>query len=225
MLLMVGVNYEAAWIPESVTDADADLALELGGRWLANVKGVEQRIIGMNAVKMAGNSTALSALCTRFPVYSPQSARPPLARSAVLAVYPSQETLDWAEQLASRGALCVIAWTQDYTPWVVRSGATNLFAPGDPPPKLAELPDEVKGVLDRLLFFGGHNRFAGADEKQRAMTDLKRIMEHGRPAIRDIEAYLLASGETDQRGARRVREWYEGLLRGQRFKDYRGRYI
>jgi hypothetical protein len=40
-----------------------------------------------------------------------------------------------------------------------------------------------------------------------------------------VESYTLASGETDHKGARRLREFYAGILAGRRFRDYCGRVI
>ncbi len=37
--------------------------------------------------------------------------------------------------------------------------------------------------------------------------------------------YALASGETSHKGARRLREFYEGVLAGKRYRDYGGRPI
>ncbi len=46
-----------------------------------------------------------------------------------------------------------------------------------------------------------------------------------RPDPSAIENYVLARGTRSFKGARRLREWYEGLLQGRRFYDYARRPI
>jgi len=223
----IPVRYEAGWIPGFNTDFDPDEAIRLGSAWLASRKSVRSRVVVMNAKKMMDNRPSLRELATRFPFVSPQSRDAGSAPRAVLAVYPTNTTLALAEALALDGALCVIPGTiDDVTSWIARSGATNLAFPEEAPPELPALSDIVRGELDSICRFGGHNEFLGGGEKERAIPGLRRIAaQSDRPSPEDIENYVLGTGDVGADGARRLRKWYEKLLQGRRFKDYRGRYI
>lgn len=223
----IPVRYEAAWIPGFNTDFHPDEAIRLGSTWLASRKGVRSRVVVMNAKKMMDNRPSLGELATRFPFVSPQSRDAGGAPRAVLAVYPTNTTHAFAEALALDGALCVIPGTiDDVTPWIARSGATNLAFPDEAPPAPPEISDAARDELESICRFAGHNEFLGGGEKERAIPGLRRIaLQSDRPSPEDIEAYVLSTGDVGADGSRRLREWYEKLLQGRRFKDYRGRYI
>lgn len=226
--MAVEPGYVAAWIPGLKSDFDRDDALRLGERWLRSVAGVNGRIVVMNAKKMSGNNALLARLRGSFEFVSPQARYPSAQKPlAVLAIYPTNDTLDLAGQLALRGALCVIPGTiDDLTGWITRTRAVNLAAPTEEPPAMPTLPEEVRSELDRILFFGGHNGFLGGGEKERCFRGIREFERlPDTPAPEAVETYMLSTGKVRADGARRFRAWYEGALSGKRFKDCRGRYI
>lgn len=220
-------RYEAAWIPGFNTDFEPDEAIRLGGAWLASRRSVRSRVVVMNAKKMMDNRPSLRELATRFAFVSPQSRDAGSAPRAVLAVYPTNTTLALAEALALDGALCVIPGTiDDVTPWIARSRATNLAFPEEAPPAPPAISDAVRDELESICRFGGHNEFLGSGEKERSIAGLRRIASLSqRPAPVDLESYVLGTGCVGADGAKRLRDWYLGVLGGKRFKDYRGKYI
>jgi hypothetical protein len=222
-------RYDAVWVPGLDTDFDPDQALELALDWLGTVACDGARIIVMFAKNMVGNRPLLTWAAQRYPVVSPRSkSRLPYGRpNSVLAVWPDGQTLELAQRLALDGALCVIPGSlYDVRPWVVRTGATNLADPGGSGEGLPELHPDVTGTLDSVLFFGGHNGFLGGGEKEQVVRRLQDLVRAGhRPDPDAVESYALASGETDHKGARRLREFYAGILAGRKFRDYRGRVI
>jgi hypothetical protein len=146
---------------------------------------------------------------------------------AVLAVWASLPTLEFAERLATGGALCVIPGSIDEVlAWLARTAAVSLADPDAPPVPGPQLIEEVKHALDMTLRFDGHNQFVGGGGKEDAIRTLRRIAAMSlRPTSQDISAYALASGETGYKGAARLAEWYERILAGKSFRDYRGRSI
>lgn len=222
-------RYEAVWLPGLDSDADPDDALEIALDWLATVPVGGERLIVMYAKKMAGNRALLTWAAQRYRVVSPRSREglPDGRGNAVLAVWPDGETLELAQRLALDGALCVIPGSlYDVRPWIVRTGAVNLADPDEEVEPLPTLSAEVRKELDSIVFFGGHNSFLGAGEKERAVRGLRRIVAAGhRPAPEAIEAYVLTTGKTGSKGAERLRMFYEGVLGGKNFRDHAGRPI
>src|SRR5690606_23912329 len=151
----------------------------------------------------------LRLLAGRFPFVSPQSRSAGDRPRAVLAVFPTSMTLELAERLALDGALCVIPGSiDDVTPRIARTGATNLAFPGETPPAPPRFDTEIRGELDGICFFGGHNDFFGGGEKERAIEGLRHLASRvDRPSSVDIEIYVLATGATSAGGARRLRGW------------------
>ena len=96
-----------------------------------------------------------------------------------------------------------------------------------PAEPLAELPEEVRSALDYIITFDGHNNFIGAGGKENCIRHLRALVKDGyRPDAADVENYVLASGAIrSHEGAKRIREWYEGILEGRGFRDYKGRPI
>jgi hypothetical protein len=222
-------RYDAYWIPGLNADVDDDKALETGFRWLASVSCDGQRIYVMNARDMLTTRHA-ARFTTRFILATPQTRNDRITRSrnAVLAVWPVQRTLDFADGLALGGSLCVIPGTiDDMKPWVARTAAQNLWEPDAPPEAMAKLPEEVRSVLDHIITFDGHNNFIGAGGKENSIRHLRALVRDGyRLDPLDIENYVLASGRIrSHEGAKHIREWYEGILAGKSFRDYAGRRI
>jgi hypothetical protein len=223
-------NYDAFWIPGLDTDFDADEALRLGYKWLQDSAADRTSVIALNAASMTQNRPLLARMGTRVPVVSRLTrSRARLGRSphAVLAVWPTVPTLEFSEGLASGGGLCVIPNSLDeMSAWMARTAAVNLADPAAPPVPGPNLNAEVKQALDHTLLFDGHNQFGGGYGKEDAIRTLRQIAAmKPRPMGDDIAAYALASGETGYEGAARLREWYEGILAGKTFRDYRGRPI
>jgi hypothetical protein len=221
------VPYEALWVPGLAHDIERDESLRCGLGWLAEAEescGRAGRIV-MYAKKMAGNAPLLTAAAQRWEFVSPRS-RHSYDPGPVLAVWPPDSgVIELAESLSRGYALCVIAGRYDLSAWIKRARATCLIAGFEEPPP-EELAPEVRESLDHMLWFDGHNGFVGAGGKEDAIRRLRAIAARAdKPAPREIEDHLLASGETDADGARQARRWYEEILRGKRHLDYRGHVI
>jgi hypothetical protein len=222
------VRFEAFWIPGLNTDFDPDRALSIGFRWLDDASYGRRRVVVLNAANMLGNRPALARAADRYSVVSPRTRDQPRGRgNAILAVWPTMQTLALAEGFASEGGLCVIPDSlDDVTVWVSRTRAVNLADPKSGPAAPLALGWDVTNVLNSLLGFDGHNGFYGAGGKEQAVRDLRAMIaaDH-RPKPDEVEAYAIASGETHHRGAAHLREIYEGVLAGRRFRDSGGRVI
>jgi hypothetical protein len=217
------VGYEAFWIPGLDTDFGRDEALAVGDRWLRDSAYPGERLIVLHAATMVQNAGPLAEMATRFKVVAPRTQNRPRYRGshAVLAVWASDRAMELAEELARPdGGLCLIPGSRGGpTMWIARTGAVNLGAPGAEPAERLTLEPDVSKVLDGLLDFGGRNDFYGAGEKEMAVRALRAMVAEGhRPAPDEVEAYAIASAETDYRGASHLRELYEGVLAGKRFR-------
>ncbi|MEA2579934.1 MAG: hypothetical protein QOE83_826, partial [Actinomycetota bacterium] len=74
--------------------------------------------------------------------------------------------------------------------------------------------------------FDGHNGFVSGAGKIDVVRRLREMVAAGhRPSPADVEAYVDASPEVWSGGGARLRRYYEGILDGKRFKDYRGQNI
>lgn len=224
-------RYRAFWLPGLNEDqADSDDVLDLAFRWLRSERAPGGRIVVMNAVKMIHNRRQLPDLAAGLELLSPRSRTRPHGQGerAVLAIWPTQGTLSFAEDLAARGALCVVPGSiNDMAPWINRTAAESLWHAEIDIPSLVELDEAVRECLDSVVAFDGHNDFLGAGGKEHAIRRLRVMIHEGfRPAPLEVESYVLASGDLrSERGAIRLRDWYEGLLDGKRFRDYAGRSI
>jgi hypothetical protein len=219
-------RYEAAWAPGLREDIDRDESITAAFRWL---RDAERRhggrgIIVMNAVSMRQHRGEVLRSAP-WDIVSKRSGRPGW-RGPVLAIWPSAETLDFAEDLAIGSALCVIGGTTfNVSGWIRRTGAECLVDgyPVEPP---SSLPPDVSESLKSMLSFGSHNGFLGAGEKEVAIPILRRIAaQAGAPSREEIESYLRASGETDADGATRAGQWYDEIRQGRRHRDHSGRTI
>lgn len=222
-------GYEAFWIPGLEDDIDRDQGLALGYQWLINAerKYGGTGMVVMYAKKMVGNAPMLADFAARWEFLSLRS--PGYGRRSkgpVLAIWPTDRTLEFAEQLALGSALCVIPGSHDDSlPWIRRTGAQCLvkghsIAPGTP------LPIDVAETLDHVLAFGGHNDFLGGHDKQRAISELRRIAARAdAPSREAIQGHVAASGQTSADGVRRIGLWYDEIRQGKRHRDYRGRVI
>ena len=75
------------------------------------------------------------------------------------------------------------------------------------------VPPPVSEVLDAIVGFGGHNQFVGAGEKAYSVGELRAMVAAGhRPAPQAVEDYLRE--RTREKGARRIRAWYETIIEG-----------
>ena len=83
----------------------------------------------MNASGMLGSRPS-ARMAASFAFASPRTRNASISRSgnAVLAIWPVHRTLDFAENLARNGSLCVIPGaTDDARAWIARTGAENLW--------------------------------------------------------------------------------------------------
>jgi hypothetical protein len=222
------MNFEAFWIPGLNTEMDPDEALAIGYKWLDETDFAGKKAIVLNAASMLGNRPMLARATGRYRIVSPRTKnRPYGSGNAILAVWPTFDTLAFAEGLAHNGGVCLIPNSlDDMSVWVSRTQAVNLTDPeGGPAPPLS-LDASVVETLDSLLSFDGHNGFYGAGGKDYAVRGLRAMVNSGhRPSPDEVEGYAVASGETNHKGAGHLRELYEGVLSGRRFRDYGGRLI
>jgi hypothetical protein len=225
---MVRTMYEAFWLPPFDSDFDPDDALRLGGDWLDDAEYPGEAVIVLHAAKMTENRPSLAQLATRFAVVGTTTrTRPHGVSHAVLAVWPSKRSMELAERLASpRGGLCVIPyWADEWQPWIQAHGAVDLLHPNAATQALVLSP-EARKTLDAIIFFDGHNAFVSGEGKIHAIRNLRAMVAAGdRPAPADVEAYADASGEVRSGGGARLREYYEGVLAGKKFRNYAGRVI
>jgi hypothetical protein len=218
-------RYDAFWIP-GPDRLDMDAGLQLGYDWLDGSDYPGERVVVVATKSMLGNCPML-ARAGRYHVVSPRARDIPYTTAgAVLAIWPSAETLELAQKLALDSALCAIPYRHDITWWVARTGATNVADPAARSSSLARLDPVVTDGLDSILSFGGSNGFVGAGEKEDAVRGLRAFLAAGhRPSAQEVEGYARASGETDVDGARRLRGFYEKILDGRGLRDGRGRSI
>jgi len=219
-------HYEAFRVPGLDQDeVDPDDGLQVAFDWLraAERKHGGAGALVMNAALMRRNRPLLGS--APWEIVSPRTQRSP-GRGPVLAVWPAARTLELAERLAFGKALCVIAGTLfDIAPWIRRTGATCLVQ-GFDAPLAPNLPAGVAESLDHVASFGGHNNFLGGGEKELTIRVLRAIARRpDAPSREAIEAHLLATGETEAKGAERAGRWYEEIQQGRRHRDYAGRII
>jgi hypothetical protein len=223
-----GPRYEAAWLPGLEHDIDQDEAVLIGFDWL---RQAERKHGGTGVIVMYAKSMASSLPMERasgtWAVVSRRSSSRPYGRGPVLAIWPPDDrTLEFAEQLATGSALCVIPGTQfGIGSWIQRTGAPCLVE-GFDVEQHPMLPPDIAESLGHMLFFGGHNNFVGAGEKENAIPRLQKFARRAdAPSREQIEDYVRASGQTGASGVVRVGKWYEEILNGHRHRDYRGRVI
>jgi hypothetical protein len=232
MMMEYTQHYEAVWVPGLDDEIDPDESLSIAFAWLSKAERSHggRGVVVIYAKKMVQNRPLLADAATRWEFVSPRSQSHlglPRDGGPVLAIWPPDDrTLELAEQLAFRSALCVVPGSlYDISPWIERTGARCLvegYAKGSP----TELSKEVAESLRHMLFFGGHNGFLGGGEKEDAIRVLQEIAQRrDRPSREELEAYLRASGQTDGDGAQRAGKWYAEILAGKKHRDYRGRVI
>lgn len=219
-------QYEAAWVPGLNDDIDQDDSLGVALDWLGDA---ERRlggsgIIVMYAKSMMDNDPLLSKASTRWEFVSRLSHRP-RGVGPVLAVWPPEaKLLEFAESLARRSALCVVAGSYEITGWIQRSGAECLVE-GFEPSGHQQLAPAVRARLDSMVSFGGHNGFLG-NAKEQTIRDLQFVARSAAPpSPEQLETYLLSAPGTRAKGIARARRWYEEIVEGKRHRDYAGRII
>jgi len=221
----MATRYEAYWVPGLDDDVDPDEALLVAFDWLRDAEnrfGVAG-VLAMNAVSMRSNSPVLES--APWDIVSRQSRRPH-GSGPVLAVWPVASTLELAEHLALRTALCVVPGTLfDISPWARRTDATCVIAGFNIAPTDA-LPPDVREHLDRMLGYDGRNGFVGAGGKEYAIRTLRELSRRAdAPTSSALEEYLAGSGKMSAKGAARAAKWYEEIRGGKRHLDYARRPI
>lgn len=226
---MVSPRYSACWLPGlNDDDADPDEVLASAFEWLDTVPCDEARLVVMNVLAAVHNRPLIATAATRYEVLSPRSRRyVQRDGNAVLAIWPTNATLEYAEGLARNGSLCVIPGSlDDLSHWIVRVSAEHLWGCDDALSQEPVLQHAVRSALDSIVAFDGYNNFLGAGGKENSIRRLRAMIREGdRPDSSALENYVLARGVRSHEGARRLRHWYEGLLAGRRFHDYRRRPI
>ena len=222
-------RYKSYWLPGlDNDDADPDEVIYSAFEWLRTEPCSGQRLVVMNALSMTRNRPSLAQASAPYAVISPRARqRVGATGHAVLAVWPTHETLELAESLARHGSLCVIPGSlDDARPWIERTSAHALWDVAPPNDDPLRLDEAVRSVLDSIIAFDGRNNFLGAGGKEIAISRLRTMVGEGhRPNPSALENYVLARGTGSIKGARRLREWYEGVLQGRRFYDHARRPI
>ncbi|MYD27791.1 MAG: hypothetical protein F4X03_02575 [Dehalococcoidia bacterium] len=225
-------RYKSYWLPGlDNDDVDPDEVLHSAFVWLETEPYSGERLVVMNTLGMTENRPFLAEASASYTVISPKARRRIGTASgpgnAVLAIWPAHETLELAEVLARDGSLCVIPGSlDDMSPWIHRTSAHALWDIDSPDDDPLRLDEPVRSALDSIVAFDGHNNFLGAGGKEHAVRKLRAMIADGhRPDPSTLENYVLVHGTRSFRGARRLREWYEGLLQGRRFYDYARRPI
>ena len=220
------------WLPGlGNDDVDPDEVIHSAFAWLRTEPCSGERLVVMNTLGMTENRPSLAQASAPHTVISPRARqRIGAARrtgNAVLAIWPTHETLELAEGLARDGSLCVIPGSvDDVSHWIQRTSAHALWDVAPPNDDALRIDEPVRSVIDSIIAFDGHNNFLGAGGKERAIRRLRIMIGDGhRPDPSALENYVLARGTRSFKGARRLREWYEGLLQGRRFYDYARRPI
>ena len=220
------------WLPGlDNNDVDPDEVLDSAFGWLRTEPCSGERLVVMNTLRMTENRPFLARASAPYNVVSPRARQrigaAPRTGNVVLAIWPTHETLELAERLARDGSLCVVPGSLDnVSPWIRRTSAHALWDTGPPTDDTLQLDEPVRSVVDSIIDFDGHNDFLGAGGKEQAIRGLRAMIGNGhRPDPSAIENYVLARGTRSSKGARRLREWYEGLLQGRRFYDYARRPI
>ena len=226
---MTSPQYTAYWLPGLNDDSvDPDEVLRSAFEWLQDEPGSGARLIVMDMLQMVNNRPIIAKASARYTVVSPRSQKgvSPIG-NAVLSIWPANHTLELAENLARGGSLCVIPGTfDDLGHWIFGASAQNLWNPGEVPGQTPKLEEAVRSVLDSIIYFGSHNDFLGGTDKQMSIRNLRAMISDGnRPDPTDLENYVLTRGVRSYKGARRLREWYEGLLEGRKFRNYGRRLI
>lgn len=224
--MQAAVHYQAFWVPGLDEDkVDPDDALEVAFAWLREAERQYggTGVLVMNAALMRGNRPALAS--APWEIVSPRTQRP-RGQGPVLGVWPVERTLELAESMAFRAALCVIPGSLfAIAPWIRRTRATCLVE-GFEVAAMTNLPAEVVESLDHMLFFGGHNSFLGGGEKEDAIRRLREIARRpDAPTREETEEHIRSQGATDADGAERIGRWYDEVRQGRRHRDYSGRTI
>lgn len=222
-------RYESYWLPGlGNDDVDPDEVIHSAFSWLREEPCSGERLVVMNAVSMTTNRPSLRQASANYTVTSPRARRRAhRTGNAVLAIWPAHEALELAERLARDGSLCVIPGSQDdLGHWIQRTSAHALWDVAPPNDDPLRLDESVRSVVDSIIAFDGRNNFLGAGGKEVAISRLRTMVGEGhRPDPSAIENYVLARGTGSFKGARRLREWYEGVLQGRRFYDHARRPI
>lgn len=127
-------NFHAFWLPALDSDADPDEMIAIGLEWLGaqeEKRGV-RGVLPMHAASMRNNRDILAS--APWEIVSPRSRTGYRTAVPVLAIYPPPPTLELAERMATRSALCVIPYQiGDIATWIQRTGATGLIADAPAP--------------------------------------------------------------------------------------------
>jgi hypothetical protein len=215
-------HFEAFWLPAFDSTADPDEVLDVGFDWLRRTERAQgvRGLIAMYSASMRRNRPAIAA--APWEIVSPRSRSGYRIGAPVLAIWPPEEVLELAEQMATRSSLCVIPWEMaDIAAWIERTGAKCLVEGFDAPVR-ATLPADIEEELRHVAAFGGHNGFLGGGEKEVSIRAFHRIARRqGAPTREGIEDYFRSGGEVNADGVRRAGKWYEEVQQGKRHLDYR----
>lgn len=209
-------GYEAFLIP-GLKGFDRDQGLRLGLNWLRSrtFDGVPK--IVLNAVKMKGIAPLLFQAAQEFTVVSPRSSGV-ARRGPVLAVWPTESTLAFAEELAQGSALCVIPGTiDDLSAWAAGREPTMLEGTQTTPATL-EVSEDAERAFRAIDDFDGHNDFLGAGGKRYAIEHLQELQAAAHLDPDQAFAWFRTYGQCTYEGAARIRKWAKEILGGTRHR-------
>ena len=195
------------WLPGlGNDDVDSDEVIHSAFAWLRTEQCSGKRLVVMNALGMTKNRPSLAQASAPYIVISPRARqRIGAARrtgNAVLAIWPTHETLELAERLARDGSLCVIPGSlDDVSHWIQRTSAHALWDVAPPNDDPLRLDEPVRRVIDSIIAFDGRNNFLGAGGKEQAIRRLRSMIGDGhRPDPSALENYMLARGRREFQG-------------------------
>lgn len=188
------VEHRGAWVPPDLASVDPRAALALAVPWLLQQGGQPVIVASRKDVLPREASNLLPASARSWPVLSSLSrgrVQAPARPGPVLAFLPDEAAVEYAVQLASGSALCVLDYGHPAMHgWAVEVGALDLTT-GQPVP--GERPAELLEALEALLS-AGNNGWTGFGQR-----DARRILDGLRAAgllDRDlVRGYLVAHGK------------------------------
>lgn len=105
--------------------------------------------------------------------------------------------------LARGHSLAVVEGSTPLAEWAAGAAAINLLT-GQV--TTSQVDDDVRKDLDSVIFYGGRNGWAGADDKAQVRRYLSGHVSGGRLTPDQAAAYALSSHSVSDRGAKRLRE-------------------
>jgi hypothetical protein len=215
----VGTAGARAWIPDRTTTGfDGAEEFRRAHLWIERVGRAMERLVIVAARVDLDDLLPAAPEQYGYQVATRRLHIPVRHPAAVLALWPEADLLERAQRKSVGGALCVVsARPGDVEAWRARATPTDLavaFDDGE-----AELHPDVRAALDLLVRLGAREQMADATSRAASVRTLRRLVADGhRPDGAAIERYVSSTGLVNHRGARRIREVYEAVRKGEPFR-------